>query len=63
MSLYQTLVLLLFNEGDNYSLEEIRQATNIGNTRVKEGSYRGQRGQREVKKRGVNVIIDPKHFF
>ena len=31
VSLYQTLVLLLFNEGDNYTLQEIGQATNIGN--------------------------------
>lgn len=29
VSLFQVLVLLLFNEGDNLSIEEIRTATNI----------------------------------
>eukprot|EP00057_Strongylocentrotus_purpuratus_P020004 XP_011674478.1 PREDICTED: cullin-4A-like [Strongylocentrotus purpuratus] len=35
VSLYQTLVLLLFNEGDNYSLEEIAQATNIEDSELR----------------------------
>ena len=29
-SLFQTLVLLMFNEGEEFSLEEIKQATGIG---------------------------------
>nr|XP_054770971.1 cullin-4A-like [Lytechinus pictus] len=35
VSLYQTLVLLLFNEGDNFSLEDIRQATNIEDSELR----------------------------
>lgn len=30
VSLFQTLVLLMFNEGEEFSLEEIKQATGIG---------------------------------
>lgn len=30
MSLFQTLVLLMFNEGDGFSFEEIKMATGIG---------------------------------
>lgn len=30
MSLFQTLVLLMFNEGDAFSFEEIKMATGIG---------------------------------
>lgn len=30
MSLFQTLVLLMFNEGEEFSLEEIKLATGIG---------------------------------
>lgn len=30
VSLFQTLVLLMFNEGDGFSFEEIRVATGIG---------------------------------
>lgn len=30
MSLFQTLVLLMFNDGDGFSFEEIRTATGIG---------------------------------
>ena len=30
MSLFQTLCLLLFNEGNEFTLEEIRNATAIG---------------------------------
>lgn len=30
VSLFQTLVLLMFNEGDGFSFEEIRMATGIG---------------------------------
>ena len=30
MSLFQTLVLLMFNEGEEFSVEEIRTATGIG---------------------------------
>lgn len=30
MSLFQTLVLLMFNEGDGFSFEEIKVATGIG---------------------------------
>ncbi|XP_071501882.1 cullin-4A-like [Diadema antillarum] len=35
VSLYQTLVLLMFNEGDVFSLEEIAQATNIEDSELK----------------------------
>lgn len=30
MSLFQTLVLLMFNEGERFVLDEIEQATGIG---------------------------------
>lgn len=30
VSLFQTLVLLMFNEGEEFSVEEIRSATGIG---------------------------------
>lgn len=30
VSLFQTLVLLMFNEGEDFSIEEIRTATGIG---------------------------------
>ena len=30
VSLFQTLVLLMFNEGEEFSMEEIRSATGIG---------------------------------
>lgn len=30
MSLFQTLVLLMFNEGEEFSLEDIKLATGIG---------------------------------
>lgn len=30
VSLFQTLVLLMFNEGEEFSLEEIKLATGIG---------------------------------
>lgn len=30
VSLFQTLVLLMFNEGEEFSIEEIRTATGIG---------------------------------
>ena len=30
MSLFQTLCLLLFNDGDGLSLDDIKQATGIG---------------------------------
>lgn len=30
VSLFQTLVLLMFNEGDEFSFEEIKMATGIG---------------------------------
>lgn len=30
VSLFQTLVLLMFNEGDGFSFEEIKMATGIG---------------------------------
>ena len=30
MSLFQTLVLLMFNEGERFVLDEIKQATGIG---------------------------------
>ena len=30
MSLFQSLVLLMFNDGDEFTLEDIRQATGIG---------------------------------
>ena len=30
MSLFQTLVLLMFNEGEEFSLDEIKLATGIG---------------------------------
>lgn len=30
VSLFQTLVLLMFNEGEEFSVEEIRTATGIG---------------------------------
>lgn len=32
VSLFQTLVLLMFNEGEEFSVEEIRAATGIGST-------------------------------
>ncbi len=32
VSLFQTLVLLMFNEGEEFSMEEIRTATGIGYT-------------------------------
>lgn len=32
VSLFQTLVLLMFNEGEEFSIEEIRTATGIGYT-------------------------------
>lgn len=38
VSLFQTLVLLMFNEGDGFSLEDIRMATGIG--RLHPGSAR-----------------------
>lgn len=34
MSLFQTLVLLMFNEEEEFSMEEIRGATGIGDIRV-----------------------------
>ena len=30
MSLFQTLVLLMFNDGESFMLDEIEQATGIG---------------------------------
>lgn len=30
VSLFQTLVLLMFNEGDGFSFEDIKMATGIG---------------------------------
>lgn len=33
VSLFQTLVLLMFNEGEEFSVEEIRTATGIGSSR------------------------------
>ncbi|OCT65840.1 hypothetical protein XELAEV_18042089mg [Xenopus laevis] len=35
VSLFQTLVLLMFNEGDEFSLEEIRQATGIEDSELR----------------------------
>lgn len=35
VSLFQTLVLLMFNEGEEFSMEEIRTATGIGYTSFK----------------------------
>ena len=32
VSLFQTLVLLMFNEGERFGLDEIKQATGIGET-------------------------------
>uniref|UniRef100_A0A8C7C400 Cullin-4B n=1 Tax=Neovison vison TaxID=452646 RepID=A0A8C7C400_NEOVI len=37
VSLFQTLVLLMFNEGEEFSLEEIKQATGIGLHKVIRG--------------------------
>uniref|UniRef100_A0A8C2W8R7 Cullin 4A n=1 Tax=Cyclopterus lumpus TaxID=8103 RepID=A0A8C2W8R7_CYCLU len=34
VSLFQTLVLLMFNEGEEFSMEEIRAATGIGHTHL-----------------------------
>lgn len=34
MSLFQTLVLLMFNEGEEFTLEEIKLATGIGGRRL-----------------------------
>lgn len=34
MSLFQTLVLLMFNEGEEFTLEEIKLATGIGVCRL-----------------------------
>lgn len=39
VSLFQTLVLLMFNEGEEFSVEEIRTATGIGNFRKKHSKY------------------------
>lgn len=34
VSLFQTLVLLMFNEGEEFSVEEIRSATGIGDVKT-----------------------------
>lgn len=36
MSLFQTLVLLMFNEGDGFSFEDIRLATGIRDSELQE---------------------------
>lgn len=39
VSLFQTLVLLMFNEGEEFSVEEIRTATGIGNLKKTTNKY------------------------
>lgn len=40
VSLFQTLVLLMFNEGEEFTLEEIKLATGIGRCHLTQQLYR-----------------------
>ena len=52
MSLFQTLVLLMFNEGDGFSFEDIKMATGIGRHA---SSAAGASGEEEMETRALRV--------